>query len=80
MKAQEFHRLSIVTIALSPIISATIAIECLRRSNLRGVVHFVAKCREEGVDCTAVSQILMRSGTDTGQSYAKEILSMSSSV
>jgi len=45
MKAQEFHRLSIVTIALSLIISATIAIECLRRLNLQGVVHFVAKCK-----------------------------------
>jgi len=48
---------SIVTIALSQTIRPQFVVECLRRSNKRGVGHFVAKSGEEREGLINVSQI-----------------------
>ena len=71
------YRLSIVTLALSLTNRLQFAIEC-RRSNQQGWVTLGTICGLKG--STNVSQILKRSGSDMGLSYAKEILSISSAV
>jgi len=63
------HRLSTVTTALSlKPLGKQFAIECLRRSNKQGEDHVGAKFGDEGVP------------RDTGLSYAKETLLISSAV
>jgi len=72
------YRLSIVTIALSLTIRPQFDIECRRCSNQHGVGQFGTKYGEERVDRCKLNfnTIWERHGAD----YAKEIVSISSTV
>jgi len=72
------YRFSIVTIALPITIRPQFAVECLLRSNQQGWVIFEPNLGRKGL--TDVNQILTRSRRDMVQSYAKEILPISSAV